>query len=124
MKRYWSQIVLCVWVIGMAVVFSLAHTDDTKPVTPTTRSVSITPVLAAVYSDAQKRTDEARKAVESSPQWKDYVIAQNQQESATFYIMAELSLKPSEGCVPIFDEKTKALLRFDCTPKADPKPKP
>lgn len=96
-------------------VVSLA--DEKIPPPKPVRSVAIDAKLLEVYTSAQKQMDEAQKAVEASTVWKDLVISRNQLQSATLYIMAEAGIKPSDECKPVFDDRTKALLRFDCPTK-------
>lgn len=93
---------------------------------PMVRTVTINPQSVQVYTDAQKRTEEMRKVVEASSVWKDYVIAQNQEQSALLYVLAENGIKPSDGCKPMTkDGKVLTvgglLDHFDCEVKAAPK---
>ena len=124
-------IMLALWVLlvpFIAVVAQKAAIEPTKPSTnevkPVMRTVPIKPEALAVYAEAQKRTEDARKLVEASPAWKDYVIAQNQEQTALLYVLAESGAKPSE-CKSMTKEgkpltQGAALDHFDCeAPKAD-----
>lgn len=88
-------------------------TTDTKTPPAPVRAVAVTTAVADIYNEAAKRTADARKTVESSTVWKDYLIAQNQEQSAIFYALAEAGLKPSDGCTPKFDKDGK-LQSFEC----------
>lgn len=90
-------------------------TEKAEKATPTFRTIAIPANAIEVFTEAQKRTAEGRKAVETSPVWKDYLILQNQEQTALVYAMAEAGLKPSEGCRPVIKEGT--LTAFECPDK-------
>lgn len=94
--------------------------DDAKDIPkPVLRPVTIDAKLVESYTAAQKRTLEAQQAVEKTPEWGVLMVRQSQEQSALLFIMAESGLKPTEGCQPVFDPTTKALLRFDCPQNAE-----
>lgn len=86
--------------------------DIAKPV----RSVTVTPAVLEIHAAAQKRTEEARKAVEESVVWQKFVTMQSQEQTALMYALAESGLKPSDNCKPVMSKDGK-LERFDCPEK-------
>jgi hypothetical protein len=111
-----KRILLAISILSLsAAIFAR---DDAKDVPkPILRPVAIDAKLVESYTAAQKRTFEAQQAVEKTPEWGVLMVRQSQEQSALLFIMAESGLKPTEGCQPVFDEKTHALLRFDCPEK-------
>lgn len=119
-QRFWhiDYVLLALALVFFS--FCVIRADDTKTTPPApVRAVAVVGTSADIYNEAAKRTADARKAVESSTVWKDYLIAQNQEQSAIFYALAEAGLKPSDGCTPKFDKDGK-LQSFEC-PLVKPK---
>jgi hypothetical protein len=95
-------------------------------------TIAVTSAMVDAYAAADARVGAARKAVEISPVWKDYIIAQNQQQTTLIAIMAESGIKPSEmadpgppareGCRAVIEDSK--LIRFDCPVKEPAKIKP
>lgn len=111
------------FIIGVA-VFAQVEKPVEKPVPA--KPVAVTAEFANAFNTAQARLAESKKALEDSPAYKDYVIAQNNLQAVQLFIMAELGMKPSEECAPVLSKDGK-LERFDCPQKpklADAKPKP
>lgn len=114
--RKYATVVLCLFILAPLMIFA----DDEKK--PAVRAVSIEAKLIESYGAAQKRTVDAQQLLEKTPEYGAYRLRQSEEVSAMIWVMAESGLKPSEGCLPVFDEKTKALLRFDCPVKKPEKP--
>jgi hypothetical protein len=126
-----SRFVLLVLSFAITCVIVIARQEPIKP-----KVVSINPNLINTYTEAQKRTETARQLMENTPQWKDFIIRQNQEQTVLFAIMGELGIKPlSDECVPIFLFKGKRTLEdgtlvnssngvldhFECPVKDKPK---
>lgn len=77
-----------------------------------TRSVAISSESVTMYADSQKRIDDARKILESTPAFKDLVIAQQNQQVVLYHALAEAGLKPSDKCQPVVKEGV--LVSFEC----------
>ena len=88
---------------------------------PSVRIVGIPPKAVDLYNETHQHTVDAQKAYEASAVYKDYLIAQSQEQSAMLYAFAEAGLKPSEGCKPVF--KDAKLDHFECPEKPTPLPK-
>lgn len=100
-----------------------ATVDATKKATPPPKHIAITKAeLGDAYANAYKNLEARRKAVEESLAWQQYIISQNQLQSTTLFIMAEMGIKPSEECKPI--ERDGKLLYFECPVKTEEKSKP
>lgn len=98
-------------------------TDTVKKATPPPKHIAITKAeLGDAYANAYKNLEARRKAVEESLAWQQYIISQNQLQSTTLFIMAEMGIKPSEECKPI--ERDGKLLYFECPVKTEEKSKP
>lgn len=95
--------------------------DKPKDVAPAVRTVAPSPDSLAQWAESQKRVDDAMRVLESTPAYKDVIIARQGQQTVLVAIMAENGLKPSEGCKPIV--KDGALLSFECPEKGSEKKK-
>lgn len=96
-------------------------TEKPKPEAPKV-TVSLTPALIERVTAAQKRTLDAKAALEASVVFKEYQLAFSQEQAQLLYTMGEVGAKPSE-CTPVFD-KDGRLTHLECQPKVDPKAKP
>ncbi len=96
--------------------------EKPKAEAPKPFSVPIPANLIDAYSKAQKRTLEAKAALESSVAFKEYQLAFSQEQAALLYAMGEVGAKPSE-CVPILNKEGK-LDHLECQPKTESKVKP
>ena len=124
-ERFKDAIPYAVLILGLAFFAVLViRADDTKtqPPAPAVRNVVIPGNAAEIYNDAAKATADARRAVETSTVWKDYLLVQAREQTAMVYALAEAGLKPTEGCKPIFDKDNK-LQSFECPAAPVPKPK-
>lgn len=118
MKALLFCLILCI-AVG-AQTFSPSLTDAAKPAPM--RAVAITPGLLKLFTDAQARTESARRVLEETPAYKNVVILQEQERTTLMGILAECGLKPSDECKPVLAKDGK-LERFDC-PIKEPEKKP
>lgn len=94
--------------------------NDEKPKAeaPKPIIISLTPELIRPVSAAQRRTLDAKAALEASAVFKEYQLAFSQEQAAMLLTMAEVGAKPSE-CTPAFDKEGK-LTHLECQPKVKP----
>lgn len=101
------------------------------------REVKVPPNYINMYMVAQQRTIDAFKVATNTPEWKNYVIMLNQQETVLTGIQGELGIKPlTDNCKPIFlrdgkrtledgstvDASNGKLDHFECPPAKEQKP--
>lgn len=132
---------LCLVSFAQEPVKSTTNPDDLKlvahAVAKSPRVIQIPQQFIAQFQTASQHTSESRRAVEDSPAWKNYVIAQNQEQTTLVAIMGELSIKPmTDGCIPVYLRDGKRTLEdgspvtsatgkldhFECPVKEEKKP--
>lgn len=104
---------------------------------PQLRVIQVPPNYINLYAGAQQRTIDAFKVATNTPEWKNYVIMLNQQETVLTGIQGELSIKPlTDNCKPVFlrdgkrsledgspvDANNGKLDHFECPPIKEQKP--
>lgn len=85
--------------------------EDRNPKEKQPKVVSIPDELKARYLEIQQARESARRIAQETPQWKDYVILLNQEQSMLLVIQGEIGIRPiTDKCVPIYTKDGKRIL--------------